>query len=240
MEGAHLAEARSSLALMQLQVVALFRHDARGRLVATNAAGDPPAPRFFLGRTAGGSVFRVRHDLPDSVVAALAAIVRAEPADLDLGDLPRGYDRLCAVLREHAPIRQTYVGPAFWFPTEPPVPPGVVAVDVANQHLLERSFADLIPDLATIQPVRAIVVGGAAVSVAHSSRWSPRAAEVGVETVPEYRGRGYATAVVAAWAAAVRQRGRIPLYSTTRDNLASRGVARRLGLAMYGVDLGIT
>jgi predicted GNAT family acetyltransferase len=58
-------------------------------------------------------------------------------------------------------------------------------------------------------------------------------------TLEEFRGRGYAPAVVAAWAHAVREAGRIPLYSTTWDNLASRAVARKLGLIVYGSNLSL-
>jgi predicted GNAT family acetyltransferase len=76
-------------------------------------------------------------------------------------------------------------------------------------------------------------------SVCFSARNTPVAAEAGVDTVEEFRGRGYAPAVVAAWARAVRQEGRVPLYSTSWDNLASRSVARKLGLVMYGADFSL-
>jgi predicted GNAT family acetyltransferase len=69
-----------------------------------------------------------------------------------------------------------------------------------------------------------------------SSRTSAYAAEAGVETAPEFRGRGYASAVVTRWAEVVRQSGRRPLYSTSWDNLASQGVAKKLGLILYGED----
>jgi hypothetical protein len=54
--------------LMRLHVRALFTHDGAGRLVAANEPGGGAAPRFFLGRTAQGNIWRVRHD----VDAALA------------------------------------------------------------------------------------------------------------------------------------------------------------------------
>ncbi len=61
----------------------------------------------------------------------------------------------------------------------------------------------------------------------------------GIETLEAYRGRGYATAVVAGWAYAIRATDRIPLYSTSWDNLASQAVAHRLGLVQYGTDLSL-
>jgi mono/diheme cytochrome c family protein len=64
--------------------------------------------------------------------------------------------------------------------------------------------------------------------------------EAGVETAASCRGRGYAAPVVAAWARAVRDVGRVPLYSTSWRNEASRAVARKLGLVCFGSDLHIT
>ena len=62
----------------------------------------------------------------------------------------------------------------------------------------------------------------------------------GVETVEAYRGRGYARAVTAVWAAALRSEGRLPLYSTSWDNVASQRVAGALGAVQYAVDFSLT
>jgi hypothetical protein len=43
--------------------------------------------------------------------------------------------------------------------------------------------------------------------------------------------------VVVAWATAVREGGRVPLYRTEWGNTASRALARRLGLICYAEDL---
>lgn len=60
-----------------------------------------------------------------------------------------------------------------------------------------------------------------------------KAHEAGIETLPQYRGRGYALSVLAAWAEAVRETGGLPLYSTFRSNIASQEVARKAGLEKF-------
>jgi RimJ/RimL family protein N-acetyltransferase len=89
-------------------------------------------------------------------------------------------------------------------------------------------------------PLTVFVVAGQAVAACGSVRITPQAYEAGVETAAPFRGRGYGSAVVAAWATAVRALGVEPLYSTTWKNTASRAVARALRLVAVGCDLHIT
>ena len=98
----------------------------------------------------------------------------------------------------------------------------------------------MVSELNSSQPCLAVVEDSQVVSICRSVRSSSRAHEAGVDTLTGYRRHGYATSVVAAWALAVRALNRIPLYSTSWDNVASQGVARRLGLIQYGVDYHVT
>ncbi len=109
-----------------------------------------------------------------------------------------------------------------------------------NLHLLQRMVFDVQAvgrDLDATEPWMTMIVNGAAVTTCYSVRLTDRAAEARVDTLEGHRGRGYATSVVAAWAVAVRQTGRIPLYGTSWDNHASQAVARKIGLIQYGAIL---
>jgi len=201
---------------------------------------DPPPPRLFLGRTRAGHLWRFHHDLPQSSVAELEAALRSEPVAADLSQLPRCLVALQATLARDAPFAGMWSGPAWRFPDEIPASGHeVVPVTAANDDLVRPVFPVLADDLPWCQPCLAIVADGRLASLCFSSRNTPIAAEAGVNTVEEFRGRGYAPAVVAAWGQAVRAEGRIPLYSTSWDNLASRSVARKLGLVLYGADFSI-
>ncbi len=110
----------------------------------------------------------------------------------------------------------------------------MVRLTAGNAHLLRGG--DLEPwveDIGQSEPLVAIVQEDSAVSVCGSVRITPEAHEAGVETSANARGRGFAVAVVAAWAQAVRALGAEPLYSTSWDNAASQAVANKLGLIPY-------
>lgn len=70
-------------------------------------------------------------------------------------------------------------------------------------------------------------------SLCCSSRENDKAAEAWVETQPFYRRRGYARAVVAAWACSVRDMGKVAFYSHRDDNVASAAVAASLRLVPW-------
>jgi hypothetical protein len=225
--------------LIEAQVEALYVHDENGCLLRTNEPDPAPAPRFFLGRTREGNIWRVREDLPDRLARGLAAAASREPELTDLCSAPVFYERYCALLREHGELQTVYAGPAYSFPDEIPPPEKVVRIGAANSVVLRRGFGAAADCFEQRAPCLVVVEDGIAVSVCFSARTSPGVAEAGVETLEGYRGRGYATRAVAGWARAVRERGRTPLYSTWWENAASQAVARKLGLAQYGVDFSI-
>ena len=232
--------------LIEIQVETLFRAGTDGRLSAVNEPGMPLAPRFFLGRTRNRNLVRYRHDLPADLVRILDSLVAAEPVGAALtGEPPVTYDSIRATLQAHGPVRDEWRGPAYRFPDA--LPPGafdtplpLVEVGANNVGVLEGPFASLATVLPAILPCVAVVAEGAAVAVCHAARRSARAAEAGVITLPGFRGCGHGSAVVAAWARAVRRTGLLPLYSTSWDNTASRRLAQRLGLVLYAEDIHLT
>lgn len=79
------------------------------------------------------------------------------------------------------------------------------------------------------------VAEGRVVSICHTPRpMTKQAAECGVWTHPDYRGRGYAAAVTATWADILRASGRCLFYSTDAQNFSSQRVAARLRLRPIG------
>lgn len=233
---------QSNMELMKIQVEVLFTQDENGYLQYINEPTDDRkiAPRFFSGYTNEGSICRFRHDLPDNVVTQLKEAAAAEPMLMNSRKIPRNHRQFKNILQSHAPIERVWVGPAYRFPEQIAPPTNVVRLSRANADLLKENFAEMVSELNSSQPYLAVVEDSQAVSICRSVRLSSHAYEAGVDTLVGYRRRGYATAVVAAWALAVRALNCLPLYSTSWDNVASQGVARRLGLVQYGVDYHVT
>lgn len=219
----------SPLELMRLHLLALYRHDARGRIACSNEWRPAPAPRFHLGRTSEGYLVRFRSDLSDAPVDELAA----------LGDDESGILR---ALDSQAPIERIWRGPAYALLASVRVNASANAlpIDAANAHLLRGGFDAWLDDVPHRQPFLAVIEGGRAVSLCASVRILSSAHEAGVETLPAFRGRGHALNAVAAWAEAVRRAGALPLYSTSSANAASQRVAAKLGATQFGVDFHVS
>jgi RimJ/RimL family protein N-acetyltransferase len=225
-------------ALMALHVEALYRYDTAGLMLSDNEPDGADAPRFYMLRTLAGNTWRFGHTLPETIQQRLATLCAAEPITTELRSLPTHYHAIRAALAEDRPISGEYRGPAYGFEHAPQPSARAVLIDTHNHDLLRRYFpSEWYPPEAG--PVAVVVEDGAAVSRCHCSRLTPSVAHAGLETVQAYRRRGYAVASVATWAAAVFASGRLPLYGTSWNNLASQNVARHFGLQLYGEDWSI-
>jgi RimJ/RimL family protein N-acetyltransferase len=213
----------------ELQLRTLYVLDDRGRLVALREPGarTPPALALVLGLD--GCAWAVRCDMSDDIAARLSRLASEEPPPADLRDEPVNAQRYLSVVDG-----RVEAGPAFAFPDEIDEPGGVV--EITDPAVTMRHFPGLDSELEGRAPALAILEDGQAVSVCACARRSGEAAEASLFTAKAYRGRGYGPRVTAAWARAVRASGRIPLYSTSWKNAASREVARKLGLVQYATD----
>ena len=215
------------MATPQLHMQTLFRLDAEGRIACTREPSGMRGPVFWLARGRVDCAWAVRCDTPTHIALELANLARDEPAGTEFR-APPVHERRYRFLVEGDVVS----GPAFHFPASVTEQAGVVFVDDVDRLLTH--FPDWREDeVAGRIPIAAVEQDGSAVSVCCCARSSTQAAEAGLETASEFRGRGLAARVTSAWALAVRASGRTPLYSTSWDNRESLAVARKLGLDLY-------
>src|SRR5207248_2510080 len=101
----------TDLTLMELHVEALYRHTPEGRLLETREVDAARAPRFFLGRTRRGNLWRFRDDLPAPLVRGQDALAAAEPVLPGLPREPVYLSQFRELLQEHGEIERTRGGP---------------------------------------------------------------------------------------------------------------------------------
>ena len=215
-------------------VETMFSTDSKGRMI-----GDEPVPVFYVLRSQDNVLCRFHRDLPEMQVRRLGEIANRErkrPRDWQM-DYGEYIDVLASSSRRVTAVR---AGPLYAFPAVLPDHHACIPITEDNKDLLRGSLDEWIPGGATPQAFMAVIAEGRAVAICASVCRSARAHAAGVETDPHFRGRGLATSAVAAWAAVVRQQGAVPYYGTTFDNLASQGVARRLGLRAVASEFSIS
>lgn len=225
--------------LMERHVEAMFTHDLNRRMRTINEPwpGEALAPRFFLGRTIEGTaICRFRYDVPERLIEPLEELCADEPAVRDFQSKPKYFDAYLNYLQAD----KFTMGPCFLVPREAASTRQVVRLTRDNiSEVGLDGFEWLAEEIDYVQPCIAFLHANRAVSICRSVRVTSQAHEAGLETLVEYRGKGYAAAVVAAWAMEVRKGGGLPLYSTSWENPASQRVASKLGLSFYGVNFTV-
>ncbi|GGD84908.1 kasugamycin N-acetyltransferase AAC(2')-IIb [Paenibacillus nasutitermitis] len=225
--------------LMELHVEAMFTHDPEMRLRTINEPwpGEDPAPRFFLGRTMEGETLcRFRYDVPENLIGQLEGLCADEPAIRDFQTMPKHFETYMKLLQSE----RSTMGPCYLIPDG--TVPNMQIVSITRSNITDfqlDGFEWLASEIDYGQPCIALVHEHRLVSICRSVRITSSAHEAGLETLDMFRGKGYAATVVAGWAVAVREMGSIPLYSTSRENLASLRVAGKLDLSFYGVNFTV-
>lgn len=192
--------------------------NAEGLLVRILGRDPDDIPRCLALRHSAGYRVLFRDDLAHHLREQIAAL----PPEVVFGD----HLTIGAILAQDTPVEAIWAGRSYIFPNAPAPAeyPDVVRVDRGDGA----------------RPVYAVHIAGQIVASCESAREDDAAAEAWVQTVPEFRRRGYARQVTAAWAHDLLQLGKTPFYSHSVDNLASQGVARSLRLRPFIDGVGYT
>ncbi len=192
-----------------------------GLLVRAPGPDPDDIARVCMAQYDGGSLVFFRYDLPQPVRERLKARLLVQ----DLAD-PATLTRLLGEYIGDSKIGRwkTYIFPSSLTPADYS---GAIQLGEIHRALAEGYDPKLRPLTHT---TCALLVAGQIVSTCESARESAHAGEAWVRTRPEFRRRGYARRVTAAWAHSLQMRGQVPFYSHAWDNAASEALAHSLGL----------
>ncbi len=222
---------------MKLHTHALYTYDKSGQITGSNQFDGGSVPCFHLAKTFEGNFSIFRHDFPSGLKKSILNFVQKEPLLSNPLEPPKFREQYLTLLSQHQSIESIWHGPAYYIrKINYSDSTNIIHINEGNKNLLKPLMNDWIPDVPHRTPFVAAVINSHAVAVCASVRITPEAHEAGVETHPNYRGRGLALKTVSAWAKAVNALNAVPLYSTSWDNHASQAIAQKLEMDFIGTD----
>lgn len=239
----------TDLDLLHLEARTLYVLTPDGRIARENDPDRSAGPQFWLAGCAGGNVARLHRSVAPEIAAAIEALVRREPPFAEPNALPR----FIADYRRLLPGAELSRDVVHALPHGLAVETGAelitsdstagarfvkaVATDGMPQNLVDLRMRK-VEDLWA--PWVILMAAGEVASMAFAARLGRDGAELGLVTVPKFRGRGFARLVTAAWTGLPELRSRRLFYGADQDNLASLSVIAQLGLRRIGVSLRLT
>lgn len=186
--------------------------------------GKQPAWKLYVAEMAGEQVAIWRPDVPTPEREAL--LERAREA---LAVSPTGY--VAPHISREVVLHQV-ASPTIGIEAAQQVARLLTPDDQALVDIFEPGEAGyyFYPDR---RPLAGVIVNGRLLSLAHSSRRTAQACELGIDTLPEARRRGYALAATLLWAASITQEGLVAFYSAAAENTASLALAAAAGYRAF-------
>ena len=230
-----------SIEALNLHLNALYLHNKTGDILSINQWDGGAVPLFHYAWCKSGYAYRYRHDLPSSLRQALREKFQEQDLGRDCFSGPLHATEYQTLVSQQFTIKNIWHGLAYWRKT--PVSLSgqrTRLIEPGDEHLLREDLEPWQPDLEHREPFVIAHNTDQAISVCASVRITTEAHEAGVETMHAYRRGGYGDAAVRRWTNEVLERGAIPIYSTSRDNVASQRLANRVGYESIGYDFFIT
>ena len=198
------------LDLIHLQITLEYQLDLAGNLVPF--AGSSEQARYIVYKYSGGYRWYYRYDLPTQV--------RSQLAEQDPDNAFEQPEQVINILSQDGSVDPSGPFISGYFDHKPAVS------EPLQLKLLDGCFV--------------IVVDNRPVAWAGSERNNTACAEVAVETLLEFRRRGFARQVTAAWANHILHQGLVAFYSYHADNLPSQALANSLGVVQYAECMAFT
>lgn len=237
-------------ALLALQAATLFEISQQRRMVRARDPERSAAPRFYASGGEDGWIGYVRDDVDAAAAKEVDRLIAQEPPVTAPGATARFAQDYCDILGGGTLTPHNF-GPLHRLPRGTLWPgdativrqqsaEGEALVERIKRHgmppsLFDAGFVDLSHFWA---PWCVAMVEDEIAAIAFCVRDGSFAREIGVYTVSDFRGRGFAAAVTAAWST-MHPRHPVLFYSTHRDNLSSQRVIARLGLPFLGESMRI-
>ncbi len=246
------APALSAWSLINTELETRVTLTPGGRIDREADPDQSPAPLMFLAGCDSGNLVQFGHELNGDLVAELQALVRDEPPLSKPGAVPVHLERYLDLLGTFGPL-QTDPGLSFHLPHRSQTAvsaPLVASGTPEGDHLVATLTREgMPPDLVAMgfrnasdlwAPWCLALQDGQIASLAFAARLGGGGAELGLATLPAFRGRGLAAAATAGWSALPSLVDRTLFYSTATSNLASQRVVSKLGLKFIGPTFDVS
>lgn len=243
----------TDLDLLHLEGRTLFVLTPEGRIARENDPDRSPGPKFWLAGSAQGNAARLHHSVADAVAAEIATLAAGEPPFHAPGTLPRFIERYASLLSDAGappemsrglihdlPHGLAYANEARLITSDSEA--GACFVAAVEKHGMPENLIALrmreVKDLWA--PWVILMADGEVAAMAFAARLAEEGAELGLVTVPKFRGRGFAGVAAAAWTNLPELQNRRLFYGADQDNLASQRVIAKLSLRRIGISLRLT